>query len=311
MLALRTAIQPTASVIREGREREVPAEEVVPGDLLVLREGDRVAADGRVAAHERLELDESALTGESLPVPKTCAPVAHETAMADRSSMVFAGTGVTLWTWARDRRRHRARDRDRADRRAHAPTRSRRRRRCSGVSDGSRARWSRSASRSRSLLTLGMLARGASLEEAFLVGVSVAVAAVPEGLAATVTIALAQGARAMAGQRRDRPPPRRGRDARRRHGDRGGQDRHADDQPASGRGRQAGAGPNRVEPSSRRGVLASTADLVDDERRDPGRGRPGRRRVPAGARGGRRRGPARRTAARSLHACRSTRGGSG
>ena len=50
------------------------------------------------------------------------------------------------------------------------------------------------------LLTLGMLARGASLEEAFLVGVSVAVAAVPEGLAATVTIALAQGARAMAGR---------------------------------------------------------------------------------------------------------------
>ena len=47
VLALRTAIHPTASVIREGREREVSAEEVVPGDLLVLREGDRVAADGR------------------------------------------------------------------------------------------------------------------------------------------------------------------------------------------------------------------------------------------------------------------------
>lgn len=50
VLALRTAIHPTASVIREGREREVPAEEVVPRDLLVLREGDRVPADARAWA---------------------------------------------------------------------------------------------------------------------------------------------------------------------------------------------------------------------------------------------------------------------
>ena len=65
VLALRAAIQPTASVIRDGREREIPADEVVPGDLLVLREGDRVPADARVVADERLEVDESALTGES------------------------------------------------------------------------------------------------------------------------------------------------------------------------------------------------------------------------------------------------------
>ena len=199
VLALRNAIHPTASVIREGREREVSAEEVVPGDLLVLREGDRVAADGRVSAHERLELDESALTGESLPVPKACASVAHETVMADRSSMVFAGTGVTC---GRGRAIVVATGHETEIGRIAALTANARppltplQQRLGQLS---RAMVALGVAVT-ALLTLGMLARGASLEEAFLVGVSVAVAAVPEGLAATVTIALAQGARAMAGR---------------------------------------------------------------------------------------------------------------
>ena len=199
VLALRKAIHPTASVIREGREREVSAEEVVPGDLLVLREGDRVAADGRVSAHESLELDESALTGESLPVPKTCASVAHETVMADRSSMVFAGTGVTC---GRGRAIVVATGQKTEIGRIAALTANARppltplQQRLGQLS---RAMVALGVAVT-ALLTLGMLARGASLEEAFLVGVSVAVAAVPEGLAATVTIALAQGARAMAGR---------------------------------------------------------------------------------------------------------------
>ncbi len=199
VLALRSAIHTTAWVIREGREREVPAEEVVPGDLLVLREGDRVAADARVAAHERLELDESALTGESLPVPKAHAPVAPETGLADRASMVFAGTGVTC---GRGRAIVVATGKETEIGRIAAltvtarppltPLQLR-------LGQLSRAMVALGVTVT-ALLTLGMLARGASLEEAFLVGVSVAVAAVPEGLAATVTIALAQGARAMAGR---------------------------------------------------------------------------------------------------------------
>ena len=199
VLALRKAIHPTASVIREGREREVSAEEVVPGDLLVLREGDRVAADGRVSAHERLELDESALTGESLPVPKACASVAYETVMADRSSMVFAGTGVTC---GRGRAIVVATGHETEIGRIAALTANARppltplQQRLGQLS---RAMVALGVAVT-ALLTLGMLARGASLEEAFLVGVSVAVAAVPEGLAATVTIALAQGARVMAGR---------------------------------------------------------------------------------------------------------------
>ena len=199
VLALRAAIHPTASVIRGGHEREVSADEVVPGDLVILREGDRVPADARVAADERLELDESALTGESLAVVKTSATVASQTAMADRSSMVFAGTGVTC---GRGRAIVVATGRETeiggiatltaTARPPLTPLQQR-------LAQLSRAMVALGVAVT-TLLTLGMLARGASLEEAFLVGVSVAVAAVPEGLAATVTIALAQGARAMAGR---------------------------------------------------------------------------------------------------------------
>lgn len=199
VLALRNAIHPTASVIREGREREVAVEEVVPGDLLVLREGDRVSADARVATGELLELDESALTGESLPVRKACASVAGTTAMADRSSMVFAGTGVTrgggraiVVATGGETEVGRIAALTAAARPPLTPLQRQ-------LAQLSRAMVALGVAVT-ALLTLGMLARGASLEEALLVGVSVAVAAVPEGLAATVTIALAQGARAMAGR---------------------------------------------------------------------------------------------------------------
>jgi calcium-translocating P-type ATPase len=199
VLALRTAVRPTASVIREGSERVVPAEDVVPGDLLVLREGDRVSADARVAVGEMLELDESALTGESLPVRKADASVASGTAMADRSSMVFAGTGVTRG-WGRavvvatggDTEVGRIAALTAAARSPLTPLQRQ-------LAQLSRAMVALGVVVT-ALLTLGMLARGASLRESFLVGVAVAVAAVPEGLGATVTIALAQGARAMAGR---------------------------------------------------------------------------------------------------------------
>lgn len=197
VLALRAAIHPTAAVIRDGREREISAEEVVPGDLLVLREGDRVPADARVALDERLELDESALTGESLPVRKGSAALARETAVADRASMVFAGTGVTcgrgralVVATGSETEIGRIATLTAAARPPSTPLQRR-------LSQLSRAMVALGVGITL-VLTLGMLARGASIEEAFLVGVAVAVAAVPEGLAATVTIALAQGARAMA-----------------------------------------------------------------------------------------------------------------
>ena len=95
VLALREAVERRVAVVRDGQEVEVSAEDIVPGDLMVLREGDGVAADGRLVAARGLEVDESALTGESVLVAKRGDPVAAQMPFAERSSMVFAGTGIT------------------------------------------------------------------------------------------------------------------------------------------------------------------------------------------------------------------------
>ena len=185
VIALRSAIHPTAFVIREGRQREIRAAEVVPGDLVVLRDGDRVPADGHAVLAERLELDESALTGESLPVAKAVdSPVFAGTAVTrGRGRVVITATGAATELGLIAALSATSRP---------PPTPLQRQ-----LGSLSRAMVALGAAVT-GLLTLGMLARGESLEQAFLVGVAVAVAAVPEGLAATVTIALAQGARAMA-----------------------------------------------------------------------------------------------------------------
>lgn len=94
ILALSQSFAQQAHVVRDGHAREIPAEEVVPGDLLLLAAGERVPADGRVANAHGLETDESALTGESLPVMKHPKVVAASTALAERTSMVYAGSGL-------------------------------------------------------------------------------------------------------------------------------------------------------------------------------------------------------------------------
>jgi Ca2+-transporting ATPase len=85
--------EPTTRVLREGREEEVVASTVVPGDVLVLSAGRRVAADARLIAAFGLAIDESALTGESVPVDKDPAAVlAASASLADRANMVYVGT---------------------------------------------------------------------------------------------------------------------------------------------------------------------------------------------------------------------------
>jgi calcium-translocating P-type ATPase len=197
VLALRDTLEPRARAVRDGREREVAAEQLVPGDLLVLREGERVAADGRIVGAEGLAVDESLLTGESVPVDKTTRSVAVGAPLAERLSLVFAGTGVTR---GRGRAVVVATGAAAQVGRVAALTAEARppptplQRRLAGLT--------RAMVAVGVLITLGLtaadLARGAELQDAFLLGVSVAVAAVPEGLAATVTIALALGARRMA-----------------------------------------------------------------------------------------------------------------
>lgn len=90
--ALKKMAAPHARVIRDGIVREIPAAEVVPGDLLLLETGDAVCADGRVVESRSLKTEESALTGEALPVEKTSAGgLPEETATGDRKNMVLAG----------------------------------------------------------------------------------------------------------------------------------------------------------------------------------------------------------------------------
>jgi Ca2+-transporting ATPase len=94
--ALKSLVRPSAGVIRDGLMQEVPAEEVVPGDILVLKPGSYVSADARLLEVEHLSVDESALTGESLPVVKTVEPLSKvDVPLADRTNMVYMGTLVT------------------------------------------------------------------------------------------------------------------------------------------------------------------------------------------------------------------------
>lgn len=93
--AIRKMISPKASVLREGYRLTVDAADLVPGDLLILEPGDRVSADVRLKKARNLRIDEAALTGESVPVEKSIDPVATDALLGDRSAMAYSGTLVT------------------------------------------------------------------------------------------------------------------------------------------------------------------------------------------------------------------------
>lgn len=94
--ALRRLAAPTATVLREGEPQEVPARELVPGDVVVLHTGDRVPADLRLLEAVHLRIDEAVLTGESVPVEKHTDPIpVPEIPLGDRRNMAYAGTVVT------------------------------------------------------------------------------------------------------------------------------------------------------------------------------------------------------------------------
>jgi potassium/sodium efflux P-type ATPase len=93
--ALQKMAAATAGVVRDGEERRIPAADVVPGDLLVLAEGDAVSADARLVHAASLTVAEASLTGESEAVLKDIATLAEPAALGDRVNMVFSGTAVT------------------------------------------------------------------------------------------------------------------------------------------------------------------------------------------------------------------------
>ncbi len=93
--ALRRMTAATATVLRDGQRQRILASQVVPGDILLIEEGDAIAADGRVIEAIGLQVSEAALTGESLPVSKCVEPLGEAAGLGDRRNMVFAGTVVT------------------------------------------------------------------------------------------------------------------------------------------------------------------------------------------------------------------------
>src|SRR5690606_14681920 len=93
--ALRKMSAAKANVIRDGTLQSIPAEELVPGDIVLIEEGDTIPADGRLVQATALQTAEAALTGESLPVSKDTKPLTGEAPLGDRHNMVFSGTTAT------------------------------------------------------------------------------------------------------------------------------------------------------------------------------------------------------------------------
>jgi calcium-translocating P-type ATPase len=198
--ALDAMIPDEATVVRDGRRLRLAAAGVAPGDLIELAAGERVPADARVVTARLLEIDESPLTGESLPVPKDDAPVDPAAPVADRSCMVHggtlvttgAGTAVVVATGATTEL-GRIAGLLGATTGVETPLT----RRLSGF-----ARWlSAVICVVAALLVAVALVRGYGALDATLAAMALAVAAIPEGLPAIVTIALAVGVQRMARRR--------------------------------------------------------------------------------------------------------------
>lgn len=197
MAALRSLAVQRARVLRAGAETDVQARELVPGDLLLLAAGDAVPADARLLEAAALQAAEAALTGESLPVEKGCAAVAVDCLLAERRSMLYAGThlvagralALVTATGSRTEVGAIARLTESAE---EPPTPLQQR----------LARFGRALVRAALalfalVLALG-LARGLPLGELLMVAISQMVSVVPEGLPVALTIALAVGMQRLA-----------------------------------------------------------------------------------------------------------------
>lgn len=195
--ALKELAAPEARVVRAGRQITVSATKVTPGDLLLLETGDRVPADLRLVKAIGLEIDESPLTGESIPVEKTDAPLREEApGLGERRNMVYAGTTIT---------------RGRASGMVVATGMRTELGKIAGLLGASEGGPTPLQLRLDQLgktlvilcvtvcLFVGLMGlwRGGNFREMFLFAVSLAVAAIPEGLPAVVTISLALGVQKM------------------------------------------------------------------------------------------------------------------
>jgi P-type Ca2+ transporter type 2C len=203
--ALQRMAAPAATVVRDGHQQRIPAEELVPGDIMLLAEGDAVGADGRLVQVASLQVAEASLTGESEPVLKDSATLPAAAPLADRTNMVFSGTAVT-------------RGRGRAVVTATGmATEMGRIAALLGRTEEERTPLQREVDLVGRLLGIAVIViavvvvaailltsdirDAGDLVEVLLVGVSLAVAAVPEGLPAVLSVVLALGVQRMAAQR--------------------------------------------------------------------------------------------------------------
>ena len=201
LVALRRQSVPTAQVVRGGLAREIPAAELVPGDVVLLSAGIRLPADGRVIEVARLHVEEATLTGESRAVGKRTEPVPDvNTPLGDRSCMAFMGTTVTdgrgrLLVTATGMRTEVGKIGVMIEE--------------AGIRETPLERKLDRLGRSIMAIVLALCAviviagrlRGNSLLRMFEVGISLAIAAVPEGLPAVSTMTLAVGMQRMARMR--------------------------------------------------------------------------------------------------------------
>jgi Ca2+-transporting ATPase len=189
--ALRRYVAPTARCRRNGEERLVPATHLVPGDVVELQAGDVVPADARLIEGYEFEVEEAALTGEAFPVEKRADAVDPGTGLADRTSMVYMGSAVAH---GRARAAVVATGMDTAIGRIAGLLGNGAAGRPETVLQTKIARMSRGlvglAGLGGLLFVAAGLARRLSLRELVMGGVSLATAAVPEGLPSIVTIAL-------------------------------------------------------------------------------------------------------------------------
>ena len=198
LLAIQHLLAPHAMVLRDGRLHEVDAAELVPGDVVQLASGDRVPADVRLLTVHNLRVDESALTGESVPVDKALDLVAGAAALGDRLCMAYAGTMVTqgqasavvVATGAQTE----------MGRIGHLLASVEQTTTPLVRNMAQLARWLTVAVllAAAALFLFGTFVRGMPAAEMFMTAVGLAVAAIPEGLPAILTITLAIGVQRMA-----------------------------------------------------------------------------------------------------------------
>ncbi|HBP23410.1 MAG TPA: ATPase [Planctomycetes bacterium] len=192
MEALRQLGKVEARVVRGGRELSLPAQELVAGDVVVLEGGDVITADLRLLEASKLKVDESALTGESVPVSKGVGPLAAEVPLAERSNLLFKGTALTRGSgravvWATGMNTELGRIAALVAEAESAPTPLEVRlellgRKLVAVALGVAA-----------LTTLSGILTGRGVLLMIETGIALAVAAIPEGLPVVATMALARG----------------------------------------------------------------------------------------------------------------------